>query len=195
LLIYELIGIIVGGKLFTCVLQINGKCDFLNAGFSSFGSLIGAILMIILFAFQSRKKIIELLYVFITVTPLMYSIGKIGCFIAGCCRGIEYNGIGKVIYKYGYNATGLSYFPIQLIESIIFMIIFIFLYNIHNKNRFNKKVLGISFIICGFLKFILDFLRLDHNGKIISNNQIFCIIFVIVGIIMYIKNNNKIALK
>lgn len=61
------------------------------------------------------------LSIFIYAAPLMYSIGKIGCFLSGCCEGFVYNGIGSVSYNYVPNPTGLSYFPIQIIESITFL--------------------------------------------------------------------------
>ena len=59
--------------------------------------------------------------------PLLYAVGKIGCFIAGCCYGIEYYGIGNVVYNYVPKSEiiGLHLFPIQIVESIVFFLIFI----------------------------------------------------------------------
>ena len=51
MLIYENIGFIYGGKLFTYLTNLNkyDSFDFLRIGFSSLGSLIGGILFLILF--------------------------------------------------------------------------------------------------------------------------------------------------
>lgn len=40
--------------------------------------------------------------------------------------------------------------------------------------------------------FMLDFLRSGHTNTLISVNQIVCLIFIIVSIIMIRKNNNVI---
>lgn len=123
--------------------------------------------------------------------PLMYAIGKIGCFITGCCYGIEYNGIGNIIYKYSLDAPqNVPLFPIQILETIIFFIIFMYIINKTLKNKFNWNSLGKSFILCGIAKFSLDFLRASHNNKILSLNQYVSILFILIGVYICIKNKN-----
>jgi len=51
--------------------------------------------------------------------------------------------------------------------------------------------LGTSFVLCGLAKFCLDFLRMSHVNIILSLNQIISIIFIIVGIILIIKDGVK----
>ena len=44
----------------------------------------------------------------------MYSIGKIGCLLVGCCYGIEYSGPFSIVYNYSYSdIVGVRLFPIQ----------------------------------------------------------------------------------
>ena len=116
--------------------------------------------------------------------PLMYSIGKIGCFLAGCCYGIPYEGIFSVTYTNGLN---IPLFPIQIVESILFMILFIILNKLSNK----KNIISISLISCGILKFLLDYLRYSHINSYITHNQLLSIIVIIVTIIYTIKKNSK----
>lgn len=192
--LYELIGIIIGGKLFTYLTQYNiGKdpINIIGLGMSSVGCLIGSIIMIKLFSIQFKTKFYDLIYAFIITIPLLYGIGKIGCFLGGCCRGILYHGFGAVIYKYGYNATGLSYFPVQLVEAIVFIMTFIYLFFRTKKRGFIVSSISLSFIICGISKFTLDFLRLEHTNKILSINQLFCLIFIIIGYYIWKKNSFK----
>lgn len=188
MLIYENIGFLYGGKLFTYLTNIDkyDGFDFLSIGLSSLGSLIGGMLFLLLFCIQFKVDIKKTMKMFIITIPLMYSIGKIGCFLVGCCYGIEYNGFGNIVYKYASESiNGIHLFPVQLVESIVFLIIFI----LSVTRKYN-----ISFIILisSFSKFILDFLRSGHTNNFISVNQIVCIIFIIVSIIMIRKNNNVI---
>ena len=82
----------------------------------------------------------------------MYAIGKIGCFLVGCCYGIKYSGIFSVVYNYSLHApVGVSLFPIQLVESIVFLLIFIYMLNKKLQNKFNTQTIGISLCV----KFIL----------------------------------------
>ena len=184
LILYENIGIIFGSKFFTFLTNYNtynGKFDFIKTGLSSYGAIIGAILFISLFAIQFKKSLKELLNIFIIPIPLMYAIGKVGCFLAGCCIGIPYNGIGHITYHYSTitSNNNIELFPIQIIETITFTLIFIHIIKIYSKN---KEIISNTFILCGISKFILDFFRMSHIENIISTNQIISIIFIFIGI-------------
>jgi len=127
--------------------------------------------------------------------PLMYAIGKIGCFLVGYCHGIEYNGVFSVVYKYSnLVSSNISLFPIQIVETIFFLMIFIYMIVKHSKKQFNQKTMGISFILCGMTKFLLDFLRMSHKNIFLSLNQYISILFIIIGLIIYYKSE-KIQLK
>lgn len=193
-LVYENIGIITGAKLLTFFENYKqyNEFNFLNTGFSSLGGIIGAIICLIIFAIQFKKNYKDLLFIFMPSIPLMYAIGKIGCFIVGCCYGIQYNGLGNVVYNYSKEAPiGIHLFPIQILETIVFILIFIFIIIKITKKEFNWKTLGINFILCGLAKFILDFFRMSHVGKIITTNQILCLLFIGIGIILFFKENKK----
>lgn len=194
LLLYENVGIIVGAKMlsfFQYYSQYNGEFNFMSIGLSSYGAVIGGILFLLLFCFRYKKSLKELLYIFMTSVPLMYAIGKIGCFLVGCCHGIEYDGIFSVVYKFSSSVSSdISLFPIQIVETTVFLLIFIYMFIKQLKGQFNLKTLGISFILCGLAKFLLDFLRMSHNGIILSLNQYLSIIFVFIGVVIYLKNKN-----
>lgn len=192
LLLYENVGIIGGAKVLSYLQnysQYNGKFNFMQLGLSSYGAVFGVILFLILFSLQFKKSLKELLYIFLPSLPLMYAIGKIGCFLVGCCYGIEYNGLFSVVYKYSNSvSSNISLFPVQIIETIFFLIIFIYMISKHAKKQFDQKTIGISFILCGIAKFLLDFLRMGHKNVFLSFNQYISIIFVIIGLIIYYKN-------
>lgn len=197
LLIYVNVGIIFGAKILSYILsyeKLGGKFNFINLGLTSYGAVTGAILFSVLFAYQFKKTLNETINLFLPSIPLMYSIGKLGCFLAGCCYGIEYNGFGKIIYKYSSEAPNNIYlFPVQLAESILFFLIFIYIrYKSSNKNC-SSNILSVSFILCGITKFLLDFLRMSHKNMILSINQYISIIFIVIGLILYFKNKKELA--
>lgn len=195
LLLYENVGIIGGAKILSFLQnyeKLNGEFNFINLGLSSYGAVIGAIIFLVLFCFQFKKSLKELLCVFMPSMPLMYAIGKIGCFFVGCCYGIEYNGIFKILYKYSNLAPNDIYlFPIQIVETIVFLLVFLYMIIKHKKKQFNLKTLGISFIFCCIAKFSLDFFRMSHKNVLLSTNQAISIIFIIVILLIWKLNRTS----
>lgn len=194
LLVFESWGFVIGGKLFTYLTNLKeyNSFDFYSLSFSSLGAVIGGMLGLLIFAFVFKKSIRFIYERTLIILPLMYSVGKLGCFIVGCCYGIPYSGIGSVIY---HNSTvaplGVSLFPVQLIESIIFLLLFIFILYRFKKGKYSLEIL---IILCGIFKFLLDFLRSSHNG-FLSVNQIVCLIFIFGSLLSYklLTHNKKVV--
>ncbi len=201
---YIILGTIFGAKYFT-LLSNFGKYKnygFFEIGLSSYGAVIGLLVMIIIFSKQFKKNIENILYDVIPVVPIMYSIGKIGCFFVGCCYGVEYNGIFSITYNYSYSAPNfVKLFPTQLVESLLFLIIFIYLSFKKKKENDKTKIICDTIILCSLSKFILDYCRNSHKNTIVSINQIvslmFCLIFIYIrlkrkkvnGRLRYLESN------
>lgn len=196
LILYIFIGSIFGAKYYTYLMNHNEyvEFDFLKLGLSSYGAVIGVIIILIIYSLQYKISFRDIMYILCPSLPLMYGIGKIGCFLAGCCHGIKYTGPFHIIYKYSLaSPNNVELFPVQLLEAIIFIGIFIFLNILINKIKNKNKFIGISFILCGLAKFLCDFLRASHNGVILSSNQIVSIIFMMIGIaLIVIKPKSRI---
>lgn len=198
LLLYIGLGSIFGAKYFTFLVNIkkyNGTFSFEEVGLSSYGAVIGIIILLLLYSKQYKKRFKDLIYIVLPSIPLMYAIGKIGCFLAGCCYGIEYNGPFSISYKYSYSAPKeLSLFPVQLLESIVFICIFWYIYRKGKKLKSNNHVIGQILIISGIAKFLLDYLRMSHLGKMFSINQIVSMIFVLIGLyIVLVDKRNRVT--
>ena len=140
IIILENIFIVIGGKVFTYLDEFPkySITDIPGLWFTSYGNMLGALVGLVVYALIFKHKLTDLFGLGAVPLPLVYAIGKIGCFSAGCCYGINYDGFGKVIYLSSNQAplnTGL--FPIQLVEAIIFTIIFIIFYK---KSRHEFKM-------------------------------------------------------
>ena len=194
LILYILLGTLFGAKYFTLLTNFNkykNNIDFNKIGLSSYGAAIGIIILLIIFAKQYKKNFKELINNILPAIPLMYGISKIGCFLAGCCYGIKYNGPLSITYKYSLSApNNISLFPVQITETIIFILIYLY---ISKKKKENKNIIGISLFLCALAKFLLDYLRINHTGKILTINQIVSIPFIIAGLFIYLKENQRIT--
>lgn len=163
------------GKIYTMIADKNW--DIIGSGFSSLGGLIGFLAGTYIFHFicDKDKRILEN---YIISLPLIYAISKVGCFLAGCCHGIEYDGIFSVRYE-ADSACALTtdVFPVQMAETMVFVGIYILL-SIKRKN-----IVAATLFLCATAKFLLDFLRYSHIGKLLSFNQIICLVIAVICVI------------
>ncbi len=173
------------GKVYTMIAEKDW--DIIRTGFSSLGGLIGFLAGTYIFYFicDKDKKIPES---YVISLPLIYAISKIGCFLAGCCHGVSYTGILSVRYETG-SACALTtgVFPVQIVETIVFVGIYLLL---HIKKLKENRVL-ITLFLSALAKFLLDYLRYSHMGQILSFNQIMCLIIVIVCIMFGLIKNRR----
>lgn len=166
------------GKMYTVFAY--GESNILTAGLSAYGGLIGVVIAAIIFEkiLPCDGKIVK--YTILSL-PLVYGLTKIGCFISGCCSGIPYDGIFKIKYS---DVLNIWQFPIQLLEVLVFLLIFIVCQLFNKRKNINFYcLLGVT-----IFKFILDFFRYDHTNILITRNQIFSIILFVIIVIVYTIN-------
>ena len=162
----------LGGGLLLTFITSKGQ----YFGLSSLGGLVGLYAANVLVAVIARRPYYPTIMAqdATLVLPLMYGISKIGCFCAGCCRGVGYHGFGAVTYLEETGSTAVL--PVQLLETLSFFGIFSL-----GMLWFHKKKQGavhVVFIGCMAVKFALDFLRESHAGLILSQTQVFCLILL-----------------
>lgn len=184
--VINIVGFAIGSKLMSLISN-NIKItiyNFINSGYSFVGGIIGSIVLVALYCKKYKIDFINILSNFMVIYPLIYSISKIGCFLNGCCYGsIKINYIN---YK----------FPLQLVDSIIMLILFIILLVKSNKQK--TLVIGMFLGIFNMVRFLEDYVR-DSRNIIIFNftlEQILCGILIIIGVIinrfrMYKKQENR----
>ena len=175
------------GKIYTVATHITEENNILTVGISSYGGLIGAILASIVFEYIVPSKWKYLKYTILSL-PLIYGLSKIACTIVGCCYGIPYNGLFRVNY---IDIHDEFVFPVQALEVLSNVLLFLIL----NRFKDNNNITYITMISAATLKFSTDFLRHDHVNTMITSNQIFSIILVVITIVIYIRNNKSIRHK
>ena len=175
---------LIFGKAYTMIAE--KSTDIIQSGFSSLGGLIGFLFGTYIFYLICDKNK-EILKNYVISLPLIYAISKIGCFFAGCCHGIKYSGILSVRYETGSACQlSTSVFPVQMAETIVFLGIYFLLVYLKNKKENDGVVIGTLFL-SGLAKFGLDFLRYSHVGKVLTSNQIVCLIIIITCVICGVK--------
>ena len=210
-ILFGIIGMVLGAKLLYIITNIpyiiqnisnlNKEMilSLLQSGFVFYGGLIGGVLGIYIYTKLFKLSFKTMLLIIIPVVPLIHSIGRIGCFFAGCCYGMEYEGIGHVVFKntpfINQELLGVPLFPSQLVESFCNLLIFIVICLTYKKFKGSYKTIGLYCVLYSLVRFTLEFFRGDAvRGFVlgISTSQWISVMIFIIGIGLFIKENKKI---
>lgn len=199
---FAIIGIGVGAKLLYIITilpelienfnSLNWKTlipRILQGGFVFYGGLIGGVVGLYVYSKSFEISFKKLCMILIPVVPIFHSIGRIGCLLAGCCHGIEYHGFGSItFYNTELAPIGIPLFPIQIVESLCNLIIFIIILLTYKKFKGTYKTVAIYTTLYSVVRFVLEFYRGDVGRGIIvlSTSQWISIVLFIVGITLFI---------
>ena len=194
----------------------NPSQGFHLKGITYMGGFIGGLFaFIILFWFiakSERKNLLFYLNILVIGIVLAHAFGRIGCFLEGCCFGIETKAWFGVTYPKGSIASyQLTYVAeegfsslksVKVIPTNLFEAIFLFgLFFVLTKVKKNQFVI---YLICyGIWRFIIEFWRGDNRGSFIeplSPSQFLSIIYIIIGLFiagfqLYQKRRAKTIIK
>jgi len=130
-----------------------------EGGLVFYGGLIGALIGTYLFVKLNKLDYFAYADIFAPLIALGHSIGRMGCFLNGCCYGGVDEKHGIIMPAIGDN---LPHLPVQLYESglnfILFAVLFIWYL------RFSKKRGEIMFLyLAGYsvVRFIMELFRGD----------------------------------
>lgn len=181
-LMYSLPAIFVGAKVFGILLNILkciqsgehiSKNTFFQSSIIYYGGLIGII--ITFFALSNYKHTCDKYEVFnardafVVLIPLFHVFGRIGCFLSGCCYGIESKTCISVLYSINSIDSGVVTswrVPTQLIEASFEFVLFLLILFMFIKNKCYGKLLNVYLLIYSIGRFCLEFIRGDTvRGK------------------------------
>lgn len=161
-----------------------------------YGGLIGGIILGSIYI--KKKKLNQKIYTDICaiIIPLFHMFGRIGCFLSGCCYGIE-SEIGFTYHNAIIeSANNVNRFPIQLVEASYNLILFVLLYTLYKKEKLKGKLIYLYLILYAIARFVFEFFRGDtYRGFLfyLSTSQIISLIILIlvpiIGIIEKKKNS------
>lgn len=125
---------------------------WLGGGFVFYGGLIFGLLFTLLFAVRTRQAIYKF-NIFAPALAIGHGVGRIGCFLAGCCYGAAYEGIGAV------HMHGLDRYPTQLLEAGALLLFG--LYSMKPSIQKRRMLVLEYLVFYALVRFLLEFLRGD----------------------------------
>lgn len=171
---YAVLGGFIGAKLLFLIVsagqiewsRLFSDVTYLNlvmrGGFVFYGGILLGAPSIFLAGKLHKIDVLRYLKVVIFMIPLIHGFGRVGCFLAGCCYGIPYDGILAVTFPEGGMApSGTSMFPVQLVEAICLLVLAATLYFLEIRGR-GRYGLIVYLSVYGVLRFVLERFRADR---------------------------------
>ena len=192
LVAYIIIGAIIGSRIGYLLFDLNSIANFLDifkfweGGLSFHGGFIGGTLFGFFYVKKNKLNFWEIADVIAPSIPLAQAIGRIGCFLRGCCYGIETS------LPWGINYLGEIRHPTQIYSSIALFLIFIFLSKQKYKKNFNGALFLTYIIIYSVFRFFIEFIRAEPKVLLgLTGAQIASIVLFVIAIFIFLRFKKK----
>jgi len=179
LAIYCALAGLVGAKLFMVLFDFKSywndpgsllSWSTLQAAGVYQGGFLVALIAAIVYMRRNSLPVLETCDVFAPGIALGQAIGRLGCFSAGCCGGVETHLPWAVTFRNpeAYRLTGVvlgvPLHPTQLYESFADALIFAVLYRLIAKPHTPGSTLGWYLALYSVARFAIEFFRFHEQG-------------------------------
>ena len=125
-----------------------------------YGGLLGGILAGCLCIRKKKLDLAEYAGLAAPAVPLFHFFGRIGCFLGGCCYGVECSFGFTYQNSLVPEANGVSRFPVQLAEAA-FNLALVFLLSALLQRGWTRRLFPLYLALYAAGRFLLEFLRGD----------------------------------
>ncbi len=199
-----LISAILGARILYVLINFESYQDNLleifkiwNGGLVFFGGFISAVAAA---SFYINYKGLDLWKISDLLSPgvaLGHSLGRVGCFFAGCCYGKTCDLPFAIQFNHPKTLApiGVHLHPTQIYMVISNMLLFFILLFLLKKKKFNGQVFLCYIMLYSLFRFVIEFFRGDHRGdflfEFISMSQGIGLVVSITAFILIIKLKNR----
>jgi len=203
------VGGIVGSKIYYLIENFGRVIDdpigmiFSGSGLVFLGGLMGGTLGV---TWVIQKQNLNWLKMSDIVAPLLilgYGIGRIGCFLVGDDYGIPthlpwgvsfVNGLPPTTYQSfqfnypwisldGFELGLLTVYPTQLMETVLAVFIFGYLWSRREKIGFEGQLFFTYLVFAGLERFFIEFIRTNIKYiSVLTGSQIISIFMILIGV-------------
>jgi len=161
--LYLLLGGLVGARLVYVLLHFSeymaSPISIINlreGGLAWHGALLGGLLAFLLFSKKRKIDFAELVDLCSPGIVLGLAIGRLGCFMNGCCLGDPTTLPWGVVFP---EAGPMKRHPTQLYELILDLLVVLFLVNREKHKKFNGEIALLMMSAYSLVRFFVEFFR------------------------------------
>lgn len=199
IILFGTIIILIGGRLlyifsnWAAIEQWSDLLAFWNGGSSLLGCIIALLIALPRYLIKKGIPLLPFLDLLALYAPLSQALGRIGCFLAGCCYGKQTAGWGITYTDSNSIAPlGVCLHPTQLYSAFLLIMIFLILYyGVRPRMSQHGQLLCAYLILTNLERFIIDFYRGDQEFfslptlAFFSMHQWIALAFIVGGIMTF----------
>lgn len=202
---YLVIGSLVGSRLYYIIFfspsSVRDDPLFLfkvwEGGLAIHGAIFGGIITGLLFSKLRKISFWVLADIISPAVMLGQAIGRIGCFLNGCCFGAPTKSFLGVRFPEGslpHLAYGsMAIHPSQLYEAVLDIVGFIIIWSARKRIRFEGGLFLLYLISYSIIRLIVSVFRGDSPylwNTNINMSQLVSIILIFISMFLFIKRKN-----
>ncbi|MBU0983252.1 MAG: prolipoprotein diacylglyceryl transferase [candidate division Zixibacteria bacterium] len=172
------------------------------AGMNLYGGVLAAIGGAYLYCKWKKLNVLDTFDHFAPTLALGIGISRIGCFLTGCCFGTPTDLPWGVEFPMGSVPWALfgsqHIHPAQLYSSAYGLLLFAYLHYRLNRRKFAGQLVGITFMVEAFFRFVIEYVRYYEDAMIFSlggveatYNQVISVLLFVLGAIVYITKRRS----
>lgn len=214
-----MVGGILGARIFHVIMFWENYRDSLleifridHGGLVFYGGFFGAVLVLVLRCRMKKLSYGAVAEVLVPALPLGHALGRVGCFLNGCCFGRPWDGWPAVHYPTHSSVayvqiqkglisrtvvSPLPVFSIQLLAAALNLGILAALLLIEKKYSLRNRALPLYLIFYGMGRFAVEFGRGDYLDMIgpFTPAQVICMVLVPAGVLwmFFLRSTEKSA--
>lgn len=159
---------------------------WLGGGFVFYGGLIFGLVFYLIYSLWFKKFNFQKSYLLVPGIIIGHAIGRLGCFLTGCCYGSQCDLFWSV------KSDGEYRHPVQLYESIALFCLGYFSLKWIKGKKTNHYIVTNYLLIYSIIRFILEFFRGDEIRGVywlsLSTSQFISFGLFLVALIFKYKN-------
>ena len=163
-----------------------------QGGLIFYGGLLLASAVLVVFARRHRLPVWHLADFAIPGLAIGHALGRVGCFLNGCCygrpAGDHFCGIAyPPVCEPGKLFPGIPLFPVQLIESAALIAIWIVLLFAYPRRKKDGFVFALYLLLYPPVRFALEYLRGDERQSWLALDvaQVTSIALFLIGLALF----------
>lgn len=143
--------------------SLSALLGYLSGGFVFFGGVLGAVPASYLSARAYRVRLRDLMPVLVPCIAIIGCLGRVGCFCAGCCWGVESCSPLAVVFPEGSLGApaGVRLLPVQLFEAAVQLALFFLLLWFTSERRRARYAAELYLLCYCPARFVLEFFSGD----------------------------------
>ncbi len=181
-----------------------------QGGLMFYGGLLSAWAALSIFARIHKERWLDFLDLLITAVPIGHALGRIGCFLEGCCFGDLGGGgcavtypVGSHVWRHqleqgliGYYDRPLAVYPVQLLEAAANLLIYALLVVHYRRRRREGEQVALYAALYAPVRFVLEALRADPRMAVgpfsISQAISLAILAFAVSLALYLRRHGRV---